>query len=365
MIPAVNKINEKRGFQMRIFSYYLPQYHEIPENNEWWGEGFTEWTNVKKANPLFKGHVQPLHPLNNNYYNLMEKETVEWQTQLMKDYGLTGMIYYHYYFCGKKLLEKPAENLLRWKDIEQPFFFCWANHSWKKTWNGSSELLVEQTYGNEKDWEDHFQYLLPFFKDRRYEKINNKPVFMLFNAFFSSKKEIVNYFNKRCKDIGFGGIYIVNTALCVKDLKINDSNSNVEEIWHLREPNASVSILMGSFKSIPSRIIRRMRKMIFSKYVYKYNGDALLKDRTNFVCGQKYIPGLFFGWDNTPRHGSRGDVITSPSKESFMKYMDSIRDSEYVFINAWNEWCEGMILEPTEENGYKYLEWIKEWTEKR
>lgn len=119
------------------------------------GKGFTEWTNVKKARPLFKGHIQPIHPLNNNYYNLMDKGTVEWQTQLMKKYGLTGMIYYHYYFCGKKLLEKPAENLLKWKDIEQPFFFCWANHSWRKTWNGTSELLVEQTYGNEKEWEEH------------------------------------------------------------------------------------------------------------------------------------------------------------------------------------------------------------------
>lgn len=347
---------------MRIFSFYLPQYHEIPENNEWWGKGFTEWTNVKKAKPLFKGHIQPLHPLNNNYYNLMEKRTVEWQTRLMKDYGLTGMIYYHYYFCGKKLLEKPAENLLRWDDIEQPFFFCWANHSWKKTWNGTSELLIEQTYGDEKDWEDHFQYLLPFFKDRRYEKINNKPVFMLFDSFFSSKKEIVNYFDKRCKDSGFGGIYIVNTAFGVTDLKINDSN--VEEIWHLREPSTSVLNVMSNYKSIPSRIIRRMRKMIFPKYVYKYNGNVLLKARTDYACGQNYIPGVFFGWDNTPRHGSRGEIITSPSKETFMKYMDSIKDSEYVFINAWNEWCEGMILEPTEENGYKYLEWIKEWTEK-
>lgn len=347
---------------MRIFAFYLPQYHEIPENNQWWGKGFTEWTNVKKAKPLFKGHVQPLHPLNNNYYNLMEKDTVEWQTRLMKDYGLTGMIYYHYYFCGRKLLEKPAENLLQWKDIEQPFFFCWANHSWKKTWNGTSELLVEQTYGNEKDWEEHFQYLLPFFQDGRYEKINNKPVFMLFDSFFPAKKEIVSYFDKRCKDYGFKGIFIVNTALGIKDLKINDSN--VEEIWHLREPITSVLIFFDSLKSIPYRIVNTLKKKIFSKHVFRYNGDELLKDRTGYNIGCPNIPGVLFGWDNTPRHGSRGDIVTAPSKETFMKYMDSIKDSEYVFVNAWNEWCEGMILEPTEEYGYRYLEWIKEWTDK-
>lgn len=347
---------------MRIFSFYLPQYHEIPENNKWWGEGFTEWTNVKKAKPLFKGHVQPLHPLNNNYYNLMERETVEWQTRLMKDYGLTGMIYYHYYFCGKKLLEKPAENLLKWKDIEQPFFFCWANHSWKKTWNGTSELLVEQTYGNEKDWEDHFQYLLSFFRDRRYEKINNKPVFMLFDSKFLSRESIVNYFDKRCKDYGFNGIFIINTASSFKDIIKIDSN--VEQIWHLREPSVSTSIFLDNLKFIPYRIVNGIGKIMSSKYIYKYNGDIFLKARKEFICKYKYIPGIFFEWDNTPRHGRRGYVISPVSKEKFIKYMDSIKDSEYVFINAWNEWCEGMILEPTEENGYKYLEWIKEWTEK-
>ena len=348
---------------MRIFSFYLPQYHEIPENNEWWGKGFTEWTNVKKARPLFKGHIQPVHPLNDNYYNLMEKATVEWQTRLMKDYGLTGMIYYHYYFCGKKLLEKPAENLLRWKDIEQPFFFCWANHSWKKTWNGTSELLVEQTYGNEKEWEEHFQYLLPFFQDRRYEKIKNRPVFMFFNSDFPSRVKIANYFNERCKDHGFEGIFIVYGAINPKDVKKGDS-PNIEQIWHLREPSVSVSLYNAKLKYIPHRIICKLRMILSSKYVYAYNGNILLKDRKDFKCDYNYIPGAFCGWDNTPRHGRRGYIITEPSKETFMNYMDSIKDSEYVFVNAWNEWCEGMILEPTEENGYKYLEWIKEWIDK-
>lgn len=347
---------------MRIFSFYLPQYHETPENNEWWGEGFTEWTNVKKAKPLFKRHNQPLHPLNNNYYNLMEKDTVEWQTRLMKDYGLTGMIYYHYYFCGRKLLEKPAENLLRWEDIDQPFFFCWANHSWKRTWDGTNELLIEQIYGNEKDWEDHFQYLLPFFQDKRYEKINNKPVFMLFEPEFSVKERIVSYFDRRSKDYGYRGIFIIDTAFNVKDLKKIDTN--VEEIWYLREPSTSTTLYVDSLQSIPHIVISRMGKILSSKYVNKYNGNTLLRARTGLVSDFKYIPGAFFGWDNTPRYGSRGEVITPPSKENFMRYMDSIKDSEYVFINAWNEWCEGMMLEPTEENGYKYLEWIKEWTDK-
>ena len=346
---------------MRIFSFYLPQYHEIPENNEWWGKGFTEWTNVRKAKPLFKGHVQPVHPLNNNYYDLMDKSIVEWQTRLMKAYGLTGMIYYHYYFCGKKLLEKPAENLLKLKEIDQPFFFCWANRSWKKTWNGTSELLIEQKYGNEPDWEEHFQYLLPFFQDERYEKKNNKPVFMLFGCDFSEKQKYVEYLDQKCKDVGFSGIHIINVAFRIEDL--NKIDSDVEETWHLREPNTSISLYYDKLKSIPFSIYNRTMKILSKKHIFKYNGDKLLKERTDYRTDIPYIPGLFFGWDNTPRHGSRGDYVSAPKKETVWKYLDSMKDSEYLFINAWNEWCEGMILEPTEENGYKYLEWIKEWVD--
>ena len=185
---------------------------------------------------------------------------------------------------------------------------------------------------------------------------------MLFDPNFSVKKKIVNYFDRRCKDYGFKGIFIINTAFNAQDLvKIN---SNVEEIWYLREPSTSISLFYDKIKSIPYSIVNRMMKKISSKHLFKYNGDKLLEDRTGYKIDYKYIPGVFFGWDNTSRHGSRGDVVTAPSKETFMKYMDSVKDSEYVFVNAWNEWCEGMILEPTEENGYKFLEWIKEWTDK-
>ena len=132
---------------MKKFAFFLPQFHEIPENDKWWGKGFTEWTNVKNARSLFKGHVQPKHPLNDNYYNLLDKSTVEWQTKLMNQYGIDGFIYYHYYFTGKLLLEKPAENLLKWKDIPQNFFFCWANHTWNRSWEGKTDILLEQKYG--------------------------------------------------------------------------------------------------------------------------------------------------------------------------------------------------------------------------
>ena len=213
---------------MRIFAFYLPQFHEIPENDKWWGKGFTEWTNVQSARPLYHGHVQPKHPLNDDYYNLLNKSTVENQTKVMRDYGITGFIYYHYYFDGKLLLEKPAENLLKWKDIDQPFFFCWANHPWIQSKGNESRILMPMDYGDEKDWENHFQYLLPFFKDSRYEKKANKPVFMIFQSKFTEKKEMMAYFDKRCKQEGFEGLCLIESYH--GDIPIEEFNHDASDL---------------------------------------------------------------------------------------------------------------------------------------
>lgn len=357
---------------MRWFALYLPQFHETAENNEWWGKGFTEWTHVTAAKSLYNGHKQPIVPLNKNYYNLMDKKTVEWQTDLMKQYGIDGFVYYHYYFCGKKLLEKPAENLLKWTDIDQPFFFCWANHTWYKAVDGVKNVLIEQTYGSEKEWEDHFQYLLPFFNDKRYEKKDNKPVFMIYDYNFPEKKAMVDYFDMRCKREGFNGIYIIETfSNAIKaenfDVFCQNTCSQTEQVY-IREPAVSTCILDRKRLRSPMRIVRKiLRELSFSgkiSWVNKYSGDHLYNimlkasPRRRNTCH-----GVFFSWDNTPRHGLRGYIITPPSKKKFMKYANSIINNEYVFINAWNEWAEGMVLEPTEHLKYKYLEWIKEWRE--
>lgn len=353
---------------MKLFSFFLPQFHCIPENDEWWGKGFTEWVNVKKAKPLFQGHQQPKHPLGGNYYNLLEKETVLWQTGLMKKYGIDGLIYYHYYFKGKLLLEKPAENLLKWKDIDQPFFFCWANHTWNRSWNGTREILLKQEYGTQSDWEQHFQYLLPFFQDRRYEKIDNKPVFMIFQN-FPQKKDMFSFFDQRCRDNGFDGIYIIETCGYLRTPRYQQFLDNLSEQTKkvfIREPDASRFQFKANcekwYTSYAERIRSRLERYGVRFRVRKYRADALyeIMMRREFD-NAKAIHGVFFEWDNTPRHSSRGYVIEPVSKDTFMKFMDKHKDDAYVFINAWNEWAEGMMLEPTEENGYKYLEWIKEW----
>lgn len=355
---------------MRWFALFLPQFHEVTENNEWWGEGFTEWTHVKAAKPLYKGHRQPIVPLNDNYYNLMDKQTVQWQTSLMKEYGVDGLVYYHYYFRGQKLLEKPAENLLQWTDIDQPFFFCWANHSWYKAVNGVKNLLREQTYGTEADWEEHFQYLLPFFKDTRYEKKHNKPVFMIYDCSFAEKHEMVAYFDRRCREEGFAGINIIET--CSNASKPSDFDAfraNMSEYSkniYLREPAVAYNILNKWQQHSPMRIVRKVLRTLSYKgvisWVMRYSGNAIYKIMLKNKYGQENTcHGVFFSWDNTPRHGVRGYVITPPSKKIFMRYADKVKNDDYVFINAWNEWAEGMILEPTTHDEYKYLSWIREW----
>ena len=349
---------------MKKFAFFLPQFHEIPENDKWWGKGFTEWQNVKKAVPLFKGHVQPKHALNNNYYNLLDKKTMVWQTNLMRDAGLNGFIYYHYYFKGKKLLEKPAENLLKWKDIPQHFFFCWANHSWKRSWEGKSDILIKQTYGSKTDWERHFQYLLPFFKDKRYEKRNGKPLFMVFDSNFSKKEALFDYFDKRCKEEGFKGICLIETYKGETITTFAKNKASKTEFIFYREPN--VSQLNYIKKNIVIRLYHHFNKKLREKGIinkpYILNGNALMDIKLKKEpLGKNIANGLWFEWDNTPRHKSRGYVITPYSHERFEKYMKLISNQEYLFINAWNEWAEGMMLEPTCENKYKYLNWLKKF----
>lgn len=356
---------------MKKFAFFLPQFHQIPENDLWWGTGFTEWTKVKKAKKLYCGHIQPRIPLNSNYYNLLEKSTVEWQTKLMSDYSLDGFIYYHYYFQGKMLLEKPAENLLKWKDINQPFFFCWANHSWFRSWEGSKEILLEQGYGDENDWKQHFEYLLPFFQDYRYEKKDNKPLFMIFKSGFEPQSEMFQYFDQKCKENGFSGICLIESYMepgWMKDnCTSNECTGKQADYIFLREPGFGTWLYKESIKYTPMRVVRKIKRILakhnISMCVDKYDGNKLYRLMTQFQATENnIIRGAFFEWDNTPRHSLRGYIITPPSKKVFFTYMDSIKNEDYVFFNAWNEWAEGMMLEPTEQNGYEYLEWIREWT---
>lgn len=353
---------------MKFIAYYLPQFHEIPENNKWWGKGFTEWTNVKKAKPLYKNHHQPRIPYNDYYYNLLEKETIEWQTELLHKYNIYGLCYYHYWFSGKKLLEKPAENLLKWRDINQNFCFCWANASWKKTWTVENKELIRQTYGNKEEWLNHINYLLPFFSDNRYIKIENKPIFVILNySLIPNAKERFEFYDEICRKNGFAGIKIIQSI----NLRNQFAKAEAESIT-LREPSISYYSINGLFGKIINKI-KRNKKINFFRKPIIYTFSKIANNSLNFLKNtnfkkQTYI-GVFKEWDSTSRHGKHGFVIEKPTLKEFNKYLMNLSQivktkenvSDYVFFTAWNEWCECCYLEPDKDDSFKYLEIISKY----
>ena len=193
---------------MKIIAFYLPQFHTIPENDKWWGKGFTEWVNVKNAKPLFEGHCQPRVPLGNNYYDLLDIKTIEWQSELAEKYGIYGFCFYHYWFNGRMLLEKPIEMYRNDKNCRTHYCICWANEDWTNQWTTEKpKTFIKQTYGGRDEWKQHFDYFLPYFKDDRYIRIDNKPLLV----FYSPEKikdlpDIIDLWDDMAKENGFKGI---------------------------------------------------------------------------------------------------------------------------------------------------------------
>ena len=212
---------------MKIIAFYLPQFHNIPENDEWWGDGFTEWVNVKKAKPIFDGHNQPRVPLNHNYYNLLDDDVKIWQADLAKKYGVYGFCYYHYWFDGKLLLEKPMEQMLENKKVDIPFCICWANEPWTRAWVGETKTLIPQKYGSKKEWKEHFDYLLPFFKDPRYILDEGKPLVVIYRPeIIDVLNDMLDYWNELAKNAGFEGLKFAYQSAGMDELPKNKRNDS-------------------------------------------------------------------------------------------------------------------------------------------
>lgn len=355
-------------------AFYLPQFHTFPENDEWWGKGFTEWTNVRKARPLFAGHNQPRVPLNDNYYDLSKVETLREQAKLAREYGLYGMCFYHYWFAGKMLLHKPAEMLLANKDIDMRFCFSWANEPWARTWDGrNTDILMPQSYGTEKDWREHFDYLLPFFKDQRYIKEDGRPMFLLYRSVnIPCCREMMELWDELAKDAGFEGMHFVCTMSLQKDM--------VE--WNFKlpfrafvefEPIRSLDLNGYSFwQKVRVVFTPKLNKLLGTKLLsrtpYKFKDIASLSMSIKSRKGT--YGGVFCGWDNTPRKAEAGLVVSTPSREEFREYLQAkVKQTQeeygtnYVFVNAWNEWAEGTYLEPDTTTKFMFLEEIKKIVE--
>lgn len=373
-----------QGNKIKVIAFYLPQFHTIPENDKWWGEGFTEWTNVKKAKPLFPGHDQPRIPLNKNYYNLLDDSVKKWQADLAAQYDIFGFCYYHYWFKdGKKLLEKPAEQMLLNPSIQQPFCFCWANENWSRNWDGGNrEIIMAQDYGAQPDWEKHFQYLLPFFHDERYITVDGCPLFVIYKPDqIADVLQMTRYFRKRTKEEGFPGLCLAfQFPTYYSDIFYRD---DVFDFMIEFEPVFSRSVKSGNKPSENAKV-ELVRKVFGEGLISAYRkhkgngGNAYPKPQSlsmffydeawekilAFENRDKLIPGGFVDWDNTPRN-KHGVVYSGFSIEKFEQYMVQLLQKarcsgkNMVFLNAWNEWGEGAYLEPDERYGYKRLEAIK------
>lgn len=368
---------------MKVIAYYLPQFHEIPENNKWWGEGFTEWTNVKKAIPLKEGQNQPRIPLKNNYYDLSDVNVMRWQAELARKYGIYGFCIYHYWFNGKLLLQKPVENLLKNVDIGVNYCFCWANENWTNQWvSGTSQkMLIEQTYGDENEWRQHFEYFLPFFQDDRYIKVGNKPLLVIYRPDLIENLDVMlEKWNEWAQEYGFESICYAYQK-CDSNI-FNYKNGRDKSFTYQIEYQPSKAMEWQRSKAerfaikCKRKLFREFNNLFsthrFSTYAYEKKLHALDYDKAwNSIISHapespKCVPGAFVDWDNTPRKQTRGVFYEGVSLEKFEYYFDklirharNVYKKDMIFIFAWNEWAEGGYLEPDEKNRYGYLEAIK------
>lgn len=349
----------------KFIAFYLPQFHPVPENDKWWGKGFTEWVNVANARPLFRGHQQPNVPADLGFYDLRMEQTRIEQAELAREYGVYGFCYWHYWFGnGKRLLEKPFEDVVKSKNPNFPFCLAWANHSWeKKQWdkNGTSELLIEQLYPGEQDYINHFNSLLTAFKDERYIRVNNKLLFFIYHPLGSP--DIVHFikiWRNLAKTNGLNDFHFVardadsrkyNT---IKSLGIDAIyNDDVFNIHHHK------NILEKVYHMINREFLKRPTTFLY-KNAIKYMVTE--KCRQNDI-----IPVIAPNWDHSPRSGGRAIILHKSTPKYFgeviKKALDIVKnkpkEEQIIVIKSWNEWGEGNYLEPDRKYGRGYLEVLK------
>ncbi len=352
---------------MRPLALYLPQFHTFKENDEWWGEGYTEWTAVRGAKPLFSGHVEPREPYDGEYYDLSDPtaERLKIQAEQARQYGIYGFAIYQYYFTGHKLMERPLEILLQHAEIDLKYCITWANETWRRAWyDYNEELLMEQTYGGESEWREYFNYLLQFFRDERYIKVDGRPMFCIFRIDdIADLGEMKKCFDAWAKDAGFPGVYFVGgmTARTIDTRGLCDAYYYFEPGYSLKHGLTTSQNLKYGMGLTARRIYNMIspKKTLERRIPIDWIYDSIL--RRDYA--ENEYPGIIARWDNTPRRGNKGLVYSGASAEKFenilCKLNEKLPDDRFLFINAWNEWGEGAMLEPDKAEGYAYLEAVK------
>lgn len=367
----------------KLIAIYYPQFHSIPENDKAWGKGFTDWNNVKIAKPQYKGHKQPKIPLNDNYYLLSNSEVIAEQVKLAKAKGIDAFCFYHYWFDGKLLLEKPLEDFLHNKALDIDFCLSWANETWSKRWIGSQEIIQEQTHKEDSDiWEKHFYYLLSFFKDKRYIKIENKPYLLIYQpSIIKGLSPMLKLWRELAIKEGFDGIYLVATKRhdylpsTVKEEFNAIMKFQPQEVYNspqFQGKNPLINRISNYLRFLPESIIN-----FLYHYRSKFSGVKIYDSEEVWaqLIKNAYKPihdfkgdifeSIYVNWDNTPRYRNKATIFSHIEPDNFGRKLSNIlqiaqkNHSPYLFINAWNEWAEGAYLEPDTLYGYQYLDIIK------
>lgn len=346
----------------RAIAFYLPQFHPIPENDEWWGPGFTEWTNVARARPLFPGHRQPHIPADLGFYDLRLAESREAQAELASEYGVEAFCYWHYWFGdGVRILDRPFSEVLATGRPSLSFCLGWANETWSGIWHGApGRILLEQRYPGSDDDQRHFDAILPAFRDPRYLRIGGRPLFYVYRPhLLPDASAFVDRWQAMAKAAGLEGLYLV--------AEVTDSFGRwmpytraIEDGFdagvHLQHP-ADVTGIRGT----AMRVLRKLRQL----EVYAYSTSETLWEKVR--ANPEWLPAVFPNWDSTPRSGKRGFVLTGSRPERFEENVAAAvstltrrpEEERLLFVKSWNEWAEGNYLEPDQEFGRGWLEALR------
>jgi lipopolysaccharide biosynthesis protein len=353
--------------KVRAIAIYLPQFHPVPENDEWWGKGFTEWTNVTSARPRFAEHYQPHLPADFGFYDLRLAETRIAQAKLAKEYGIYGFCYYHYWFNGKRILERPLEEIVESGKPDFPFCICWANENWTRRWDGKDdEVLLRQEYSEDDDLK-HINYLKKYFSDSRYIRVDGKPVFVIYRpSLFPDIKKTSARWREECRKNGIGEIY-----LCY--MQSFGNYDDPSEIGF----DAAIEFQPDFAALPPASDIGKVEESFFKRFslaskskivpsphdkVFLYD-DVVKKMLERPRPPYKIFPGVFPMWDNTSRRATGATIMHGSSPEKYGKWLSDVKnkfkpfskEENFIFLNAWNEWAEGNHLEPCQKWGRAYL----------
>jgi hypothetical protein len=345
----------------RLIALYLPQFHPTPENDRFWGSGFTEWTNVAAARPLYRGHPQPKLPGELGFYDLRLAETRAAQAALARGAGIEAFCYWHYWFGGRRLLERPFQEVVESGEPDFPFCLCWANDHWTGAWYGAAErTLVEQIYPGETDHRAHFEAILPALRDPRYLRVEERPLFAVFRPMtLPDPKAFCALWRELAERAGLPGLHLVGFGSRTWDPTQWGFDASVQHAPRIPRRFRSLG-------GLRARLLRLRGRPI----VYPYRRYI---ERELHSTGSPFdYPLVLPNWDNTPRSGKLGFVLEGSTPELFRRHLrrelervaQHRPEQRIVFLKSWNEWAEGNYLEPDRRFGRAYLDVVREERER-